>query len=73
MADRRRTVTRWWVTRAGSREVLLLAAAYLAALASLLSYVSFNGGTGMPTRAQMALMLLPVAILYVLTLRSSEG
>ena len=72
MADRSTILVRWWTTGADSRQIVLLALAYLAAIVSILSYVHFNAGTGMPTRLQMALMLLPIAIIFYLGLRSTD-
>ncbi len=72
MADRSTRWQRWWTTGTDSRQIILLATAYLAALASILSYMHFNAGTGMPTRLQMVLMLLPVAIVFYLALRSTD-
>lgn len=54
-------------------ELLLLAGAYLTAVASLVSYVHFDAGTGRPSRLQMALIGVPVIILYYLSLRSAHG
>lgn len=68
-----RALSRWWTTRSDARQVVLLVTAYVTAIASIVSYAYFNAGTGMPTRTQMALMLLPVAIVYYLSLRSNPG
>lgn len=73
MADRSTRLRRWWPTGTGSPQIVLLATAYLAAIASILSYMHFNAGTGMPSRLQMVLMLLPVAIVFYLALRSRDG
>lgn len=67
-----RALSRWWTTRSDARQVVLLVTAYIAAIASIVSYAYFNAGTGMPTRT-LALMLLPVAIVYYLSLRSTPG
>lgn len=72
MAERPALLTGWWTSTSESRQLVLLAVAYLAAVASLVSYVSSNGGTGMPSRLQMALMLFPVAVVYCLSLRTTD-
>jgi len=53
----------WW---SNNRQLALLLVAYLSALASILSYVVFNSGTGSPTKLQILLMVVPVCILYYL-------
>ena len=54
-------------------EVVLLAVAYLSAVASLLAYVVVDGGTGMPSRLDLVLMGVPIGIFLYLSLRSPPG
>lgn len=52
---------------------VLFVLAYVSAGASLGSYLLLNGGTGDPTRLELVLLLVPLVLLWRLSLRSAWG
>ena len=63
-----RARTRWRL-RGTDLDLLLAGVAYAAAVASLLAYLFVSGGHGRPTRLQFLLVVVPVAVLYGLSIR----
>lgn len=52
-------------------DLVLAGVAYVAAVASLIAYLLVSGGHGRPSRLQFALLVVPVAVLYGLSIRLS--
>jgi len=51
-------------------ELLLVGIAYATAVLSVLAYVLVSGGHGRPTRLQFGLLVVPVLVLYLLSIRA---